>query len=67
MTRDEEIELAIRIQNGDLEARNELVSKNLKLVVSIAKKYLNVGVALSDLILEGNPGWLRLQKNWRWL
>ena len=56
MTRDEEIELAIRIQNGDLEARNELVSKNLKLVVSIAKKYLNVGVALSDLILEGNPG-----------
>ena len=56
LTREEEKELAIRIQNGDENAMNELVQSNLKFVVKIAKKYRGHGVALADLISEGNLG-----------
>ena len=56
---DQEAELAIRIQQGDLQARNELVIANLRFVVSVAKQYQNVGVPLDDLINEGNIGLIR--------
>jgi len=59
LTKEEEIELAIRIKQGDEKALKLLVSCNLKLVVSIAKKYLNTGMAFLDLIQEGNMGLLR--------
>ena len=52
----EERELFIKIKNGDLEAKNKLVSGNLRLVIPIAKRYLNHGVKFLDLIQEGNLG-----------
>ena len=53
---DQEADLAMRIRRGDLKARNELVTANLRFVVSVAKQYQNMGVALDDLISEGNIG-----------
>ena len=56
LTKEEEYELAIRIKNGDKEAKNKLIESNLRLVKSIAKRYLNRGISLDDLIQEGNLG-----------
>ncbi len=56
---DEEIELAKRIAEGDIEARNVLVEANLRLVVSIAKRYIGRGMGLLDLIQEGNSGLIK--------
>lgn len=58
-THDQEKEFAKRILEGDLEAREALVTANLRLVVSIAKKYTNRGLLFLDLIQEGNLGLLR--------
>jgi RNA polymerase primary sigma factor len=56
---DEEKDLAHRIEDGDSEARDHLVRANLRLVVNIARSYQGKGLALQDLIAEGNLGLLR--------
>ncbi|MFO7974667.1 MAG: RNA polymerase sigma factor RpoD/SigA [Candidatus Hydrogenedentota bacterium] len=55
----EEVRLARRAQQGDGEARRKLIVSNLRLVVSIAKKYLYYGLPLQDLIEEGNVGLMK--------
>jgi len=59
LTPDEEIALGRRIRKGDLQAKDEMVRCNLRLVVSIAKNYTRRGLNLLDLIEEGNLGLLR--------
>ncbi|MBA3404198.1 MAG: RNA polymerase sigma factor RpoD/SigA [Gemmatimonadota bacterium] len=59
ITREEEVSLAQRIRTNDQEALDKLVRSNLRFVVSVAKKYQNQGVSLSDLINEGNLGLIR--------
>jgi len=59
LTRDQEADLSRRIQAGDEEALHHLVCANLRFVVSIAKRYRHQGVAMSDLINEGNIGLMR--------
>ena len=59
ITRHDEAQLARRIRMGEREALDKLCRSNLRFVVSVAKKYQNQGVALSDLINEGNLGLIR--------
>ncbi len=59
ISREEEAELARRIRQGDEGGLDKLVRSNLRFVVSVAKKYQNQGVSLSDLINEGNLGLIR--------
>ena len=59
LTAEEEVELAIRIEAGDEEAKQRLDEANLRLVVSIAKRYLGKGMQFLDLIQEGNLGLLK--------
>ena len=59
LTAEEEISLARRIREGDEEARARMIESNLRLVVKIARRYLNRGLALLDLIEEGNLGLIR--------
>jgi RNA polymerase primary sigma factor len=56
LSREREVELADRIKNGDMHAREEMISANLRFVVDVAKKYQNRGLSLSDLISAGNLG-----------
>ncbi len=55
----EEVTIARRIQKGDQDARRHMIESNLRLVVKIARRYLNRGLALLDLIEEGNLGLIR--------
>ncbi len=59
LTAKKEIDLANLIKKGDQKAREEMIRSNLRLVISIAKRYNNLGIPLSDLIEEGNIGLMR--------
>ena len=59
LTADEEIDLSRRAQQGDEDARQRMIVSNLRLVVKIARRYLNRGLPLLDLIEEGNLGLIR--------
>jgi RNA polymerase primary sigma factor len=66
LTAPEEIELAQRIERGDLDAKDRMVNSNLRLVISVARKYQGQGLPLGDLIQEGMLGLIRAVEKFDW-
>jgi RNA polymerase primary sigma factor len=66
LTAAEEVELAKRIERGDLAAKERMITSNLRLVVSIAKRYQTQGITLGDLVQEGVIGLIRATEKFDW-
>jgi RNA polymerase primary sigma factor len=66
LTKEEEVELAKRVERGDHEAKERMINSNLRLVVSIAKRYQGHGLSLLDLIQEGIIGLIRAVEKFDW-
>jgi RNA polymerase primary sigma factor len=66
LDKQQEVELAQAIERGDLEAKETLINSNLRLVISNARKYQNLGLPLQDLIQEGMFGLIRASEKFDW-
>jgi RNA polymerase primary sigma factor len=66
LSRAEEVTLAKAIEKGDMEAKQRLVASNLRLVITLAKRYMNMGLAFQDLIEEGNLGLIKAAEKFSW-
>ena len=66
LTRDEEVSLSKRIEKGDKAARDRMIQANIRLAISIAKKYQNKGCPLEDLIQEANIGLMKAVDRFDW-
>ncbi len=66
LTASEEVSLAKRIEKGDMKAKQLLIASNLRLVIKVAKRYMNQGLAFQDLIEEGNLGLIKSSEKFSW-
>ena len=66
LTAEEEVDLSQRIEKGDMTAKDRMINSNLRLVVSVAKKYQGQGLPLGDLVQEGMLGLIRASEKFDW-
>ena len=66
LTPAEEVQLAKRIEHGDAQAKERMINANLRLVVSVAKRYQGHGIPLLDLVQEGTIGLIRASEKFDW-